>query len=334
VIYTKGQGEVMKYDKAIVGLYNIEPQYKNMAQDKIKMYHDLKCDLTEPYNGLEHKKYDIVYASSIFTFTDKSYTPVNAICGGTGFDIKSKLPVEIEKMKPRKNYGFCSRGCNNKCPWCVVPEKEGKAKPECDIYDIWDGESKDLMLWDNNILQLPDHFKLIAEQVHKHRELKIDFNQGLDIRLITKEIAELMSTKYMRHAAYHFAFDTSKIDQLVIDKVKILKGFEINQNIFYVLVGFPSKDIKTAKEDIQDAVYRLNLLRSLGQRAMVMRYKKIYDDQPETLINVNNEKLYMALANWGSSHGQFAKTEFYKDYLNGDRGSGYKPYFKEIGLVG
>ena len=57
------------------------------------------------------------------------------IKGGTGYDIQSHLPVEVDMMQPDYDiypllpkdvaYGFLTRGCPNKCKWCVVPRKEG-----------------------------------------------------------------------------------------------------------------------------------------------------------------------------------------------------------------
>ena len=33
-------------------------------------------------------------------------------------------------------YGFLTRGCPNKCKWCVVPKKEGQITPYMDIEEI------------------------------------------------------------------------------------------------------------------------------------------------------------------------------------------------------
>ena len=87
-----------------VGLQNLEPKYKNLAIEKIRKYYSAKGDEVEDYFALEH--YDQVYASSIFTFTDKSKVPEGAVCGGSGFDLRSGgvyyptyLPPEIEAVK-------------------------------------------------------------------------------------------------------------------------------------------------------------------------------------------------------------------------------------------
>lgn len=313
-----------------IGLQNLEPKYKNYALEKLRAYHTLKGDECFDYMPEKADSYCLVYCSSIFTFTDKSTVAAHAVCGGTGFDVKSKLPDEIDGMRPKCNYGFCSRGCIRNCPFCVVREKEGYIKAEADIYDIWDGQSKEITLYDNNILALPEHFKRVCGHLHKER-IKVDFNQGLDIRLIDTDIAELLSTKYIRHAEYHFAFDYSYLDSLVEEKVKILKNQGINRNTFYVLTGFP--DGKSIKEDIEDALYRLNLLKSLGQNAYVMRYRKITNSQPESLITEDTYKYYIPLANWGSVHAAFKSMDFLTQYFNHPRGIRYRKHYQELGLI-
>ncbi|GAH92586.1 unnamed protein product, partial [marine sediment metagenome] len=84
------------------------------------------------------------------------------------------LRPEIEEMKPKINIGFTTRGCIRKCPFCIVPEKEGKIRVVGDIYDFWDREGTELIILDNNILALPEHFKMICTQL-KQENLKVDF---------------------------------------------------------------------------------------------------------------------------------------------------------------
>lgn len=79
-----------------IGLYNLEPKIVNTAMMQVSQYHKSKNDEVTIYSPLYHNTYDKVYAFSLFDFTPKSYVRNDMIKGGTGFDIKSRLPSEIE----------------------------------------------------------------------------------------------------------------------------------------------------------------------------------------------------------------------------------------------
>ncbi len=307
----------------VTGVVKID---RNYALDKVTEYHKSEGDTVVKYNPLEHwnTKFDQVYMSSIFTFTDKSVFNIdkNWICGGTGIDVKSKLPDYIENLRPKKNYGFCSRGCIRNCKFCVVRQKEGYIRADADITDLWDGESKSVLLQDNNILAIPDHFIRICEQLKKYK-IKVDFNQGLDIRLVDNDIAKAL--KGLSHEEYRFAFDSMAIENTVRSKIEILKKAGINRAGWYVILGFDT----TIEEDI----YRMELLRSYGQRVFPMPYKKVTQDMPNGVINNDNRPLYEALENYGYDHAKFSKMDFLNGYLDSKRGKVYKKLFKEKGLV-
>lgn len=110
--------------------------YPNLALGKLARYHRQRGDEVEWAIPFYH--YDRLYMSKIFNFSPDDltcYDAVEVIKGGTGYDITSKLPAEVEILQPDYSiwpsvpadtaYGFLSRGCPNRCPWCVVPKKEG-----------------------------------------------------------------------------------------------------------------------------------------------------------------------------------------------------------------
>ena len=110
--------------------------YPNIALGKIARFHKEHGDIVEWAIPFVH--YDVVYMSKVFNFSPDDLTIYDAdkiVKGGTGYDITSKLPEEIDRMQPDysiypnvpkdKAYGFLTRGCTNKCKWCVVPKKEG-----------------------------------------------------------------------------------------------------------------------------------------------------------------------------------------------------------------
>lgn len=109
--------------------------FPNLALMKIAAFHRQCADKVEWVNYLD--RYDKVYISKVFTFTPDIDTCIQADeieRGGTGYDIKKKLPAEIDCMQPdysiyqatfgRTAYGFLTRGCIRSCPWCVLCRKK------------------------------------------------------------------------------------------------------------------------------------------------------------------------------------------------------------------
>jgi len=166
-----------------------------------------------------------------------------------------------------------------------------------DLYDIWDRKGKDIILLDNNILAEPDHFIKICKQAQKEK-LRLDFNQGLDIRLLTEELAqEIKKTKFID---VRFAFDNPSMKSIIMQKIEILKKYKIRGN-FYCLVGYDS--------DFNEELERINYLLSEKQRVYVMRHEKVRGD-----------KKYNALATWCNSPLFGRGTMPFDDFLKTERG--------------
>ena len=185
-----------------IGILAVDSNYPNLALMKISGYHKLKGNQVEWYNPFNH--YDKVYMAKIFSFTeDYQQWITNADHiekGGTGYDISKVLPSDIDCMVPdyslynlddKTAYGFLTRGCPNKCKWCIVPQKEGKIAPYMDIEEIAVNNRKNIILMDNNVLAS----KYGLQQIEKiiRLKLRVDFNQGLDARLVTDEVARLLA---------------------------------------------------------------------------------------------------------------------------------------------
>jgi hypothetical protein len=271
----------------------------NLALMKISQYHKNKKDQV----SWKTKDPDVVYCSIVFSENrwkgvalHSMYPEAIINIGGSGFSYQN-LPENIEhimpdySLYPEINYsiGFTTRGCIRNCKWCIVPKKEGKIKANADIYEFWDPKHKHIMLLDNNILALPDHFEKIAKQLIEH-DLTVDYNQGLDIRLLNNKNAKTLS-KLRVKPDYRFAFDHPKDKNIIEKKMPLIKKHLVKQALFYVLVGFNT----TIEEDL----LRLNFLKDHGQRAYVMRYK-----------SCRGIKIYNDLSAWANQQQFFGKMNF------------------------
>lgn len=193
--------------------------YPNLALAKIARYWHSRGANVSWASLMEH--YDIVYMSKVFNFSPDDtyiYDADKIIKGGSGYYTKSQLPDEIDRLQPDYSiypnipkdtaYGFLTRGCPNKCSWCVVPKKEGAIRPYMDVDEIAIEGRYKLVLMDNNILAAGDY---CIEQLQKiiERGYRVDFNQALDARQVTDEIAQLLAkVKWLDNNRIRFGCDT------------------------------------------------------------------------------------------------------------------------------
>lgn len=233
---------------------------------KLSAFHKMQGDNVDWYYPLLSHP-DRIYASKVFTFTpdyvDYSPRDPEPIKGGTGYRIYQDLPEEIDKLQPDYSIypqydfalGFLSRGCIRNCPWCVVPRKEGALRQYDDIERIAK-DRKRVILMDNNFLANDEDF--VKEQLKKciRLDVKIDFNQGLDARLLTPANAALLAkvkwTNFSGKSGYiRFACDTSAMLEPMQNAVEMMRKCGYKKDIFvYVL----AREV----EETLDRLKRLN----------------------------------------------------------------------------
>ena len=264
---------------------------------KISQWHKLNGDDVEHYMPLAHHLYDKVYASKIFNFSDGSDIQDDMITGGTGIDLKISLPPKMDTMTPDyslynypHNIGFTQRGCRFKCEFCVVPQKEGKPWSANTIDELWtQRDSKFLILLDNDFFGNPDWEERIEEM--KEYDLRVNFSQGLNIRIISERQAQALASVNFRNINDNSKQVTFAWDQIKDEKV-IKRGFKRvtdagikpYQMQFYVLIGFDT----TPEEDL----HRVMMLKDWGCDPYAMPYDKSDPYQKKFVRWVNRRAVF------------------------------------------
>jgi len=154
---------------------------------------------------------------------------------------------------------YATRGCIRKCKFCAVPIIEpiftnsiSIAKQVNAIKDNF-GEKRHLLLLDNNILASEEFPKIIDEiksigfergakytqqrngkKVYLNRY--VDFNQGIDVRLLTKEKMRLLSEIAIN--PLRIAFDYINYKNIYIEKVRLAEEYGIKNLSNYILFNF------------------------------------------------------------------------------------------------
>lgn len=284
---------------AKVALHNADnTPFPNLALLKLAAHHRAKGDTVERYMPLAD--YDMIYSSKVFSWTpEDGYLPPTASRGGSGHDLSAALPDEIEHTCPDYafagiNYsmGFLTRGCIRACPWCVVPKKEGKIRPHADIEEFC--RHRDVVLMDNNVLA-HDHGIVQIEKMAR-RGLRVDFNQGLDARLIDKAIAQRLANLRWLHPI-RLACDHKSQMPDIENAVRLLRCAGVTPKAYscYVLV-----------KDIDDALERIEFLRTLKVDPFAQPYRDPYSSSKPT-------ELQRRFARW-VNHKAIFKTVSWPEY--------------------
>lgn len=269
-------GDMMK-----VLLIDVDSTIPNLALMKVSAYYKMRGDEV----GFSIDNPDKVYCSIIFKKNKHKadglrflYPNAELDIGGSGYDLKKTLPEEIERMVPdyslypdnKSYYGFTSRGCIRHCPFCIVHDKEGGFKRlygdvNSALDSIMGQESlSQITFLDNNILADKQWFIELCETLHsRYPKMKVDFNQGLDIRLMDDDIARAL-TQLKPINDWKFAFDMMSYKDSVLKGIEILKKYTRVRStcIFYVYLNDDSQ--------VPDAVERARILKEHGATAYAM----------------------------------------------------------------
>lgn len=229
-----------------------------------------------------------VFGSSIFAFSAAIRRRIEAEWGdvrwgGTGVRVESSLSeiradIDWEVVRPDyslypgedRSIGFTQRGCRLKCPFCVVPRKEGAARSVRTIADIWRGERgekvpRKILLLDNDFFGQPREAWRARVAELNEGGFRVCFSQGINIRQVDEESAAAIATLEYRDNEFRTRVLYTAWDNLG-DEKRFRRGVEILRAAgvppkhlrVYMLVGFAKG------ETFAQVMYRFEEMVALG----------------------------------------------------------------------
>lgn len=185
---------------------------------------------------------------------------------------------------------FTTRGCPRNCRFCAVKKHE----PEFKVKENWpqdiDVTKGQIIFWDNNWLASPN-FEKDIERLVKFRKAgitKIDFNQGLDCRLLDEEKIKLLKQTGIK--PLRLAFDNCSEDGHIQNVIGLAQKYGFKDIRVYVLYNF---------EDDNDTpeyfYYRINEINKLGALAYPMRFRALNNANGQYLSSNWDNKLLRGL---------------------------------------
>lgn len=306
-----------------IGLIDVDGHnFPNIPLMKLSAYHKQLGDAVEMYDFTKH--YDRVYMSKVFSFTPDYEHPPDTdeiIRGGSGYAISlvgnreafdsakdTSLSYEIEHQYPDYGlypeltkdtaYGFLTRGCPRGCAFCHVGAKEGKCSyVVADVHEFWNGQ-KNICLCDPNILASPSREELLLTLADTGA--KINFNQGLDARLLTPEVIDIL--RRVKIHTIHFAWD-NYTDSVCPENIRMFKeqtGINGRNISVFVLTNFDT----TFEQDLE----RIMKLREIEVRPYVMIYNK---------QSVQKGTPLRKLQRWVNNQWLWRTSDTFEEYLKG-----------------
>jgi hypothetical protein len=156
-------------------------------------------------------------------------------------------------------FAYASRGCIRKCHFCGVPKLEGPQRDTQSLtavvraIEARHGTKRDLILMDNNVVASPRFKELIAEirdlgfgagaKLRRPNERtasrrRVDFNQGVDARILCKDPMYLQQLSTIALRPLRIAFDHLGLKGPYEKAVRYAHGFGLHQLSNYMLYNF------------------------------------------------------------------------------------------------
>ena len=282
-----------------VGLVDVDGHnFPNLCLMKLSAWHKAQGDEVE--FAIPLMPYDRIYMARVFddtyTYDDlTAYQCTDVRRGGTGYGLDNKLPDEVEHMFPDYSlygitdtaYGFLTRGCPRHCHFCIVGDKEGLvSRKVADLSEFWNGQ-KNIKLLDPNTIACPQWKELLQQLIDS--KAKVEFTQGVDIRLMTEEKAEMLTKIDLE--MIHFAWDNYPDDFCYqqLKRFRPLLKLDKRKIGVYVLTNFNT--------NISQDLERLYRLRELDYTPYLMIYNK--PSAPKELLRmqrwVNNKIIWRSV---------------------------------------
>ncbi|HEY9246215.1 MAG TPA: hypothetical protein VIO11_05140 [Candidatus Methanoperedens sp.] len=278
--YHRSRGNQVKLIRGINSDINLNPDRIEITSlftyawspvhNVIEFYHNLFPDAKIEVGG--------IYASIMPERIRSFYPFVNVHVGlyeaAEHYSPAYDILIDIEKWKDwNSSIIFTSRGCIRNCPFCIVPKMEGKIRSVApDVQNYIYPEHKTVTLWDNNFLASPDWKEVIKNL--QETGLKIDFNQGLDARLIDEEKARMLAD--LRMPILRMAYDGIGGKKDITKAVNLLEDYGLKRRniLFYTLYNF--YDSTKSNGDTPDVfLAKLKDIQKLGCVSYPMRFEPL-----------------------------------------------------------
>ena len=235
-------------------------RYPPLGLLKLASYHELRGDTVDLIRGCHTISHvpDKVYVTSLFTyawgpvheaisFYGDTYKKAEIVVGGIYASLCSKhirqtfgdrveihegLVPEAEELMPdyslfpewKASIIFASRGCTRKCRFCSVPVLEPGFEAEID--------QESHVSWTHEGYSLGQQHSCLSSHWHdifgelEESGIEVDFNQGLDARLITQDVAVRLSR--LRVQMKRLAYDSKEVRAPLSRAIGLLRDLGVN----------------------------------------------------------------------------------------------------------
>ena len=270
-----------------VVVYDIDSYIPNLALMKISAFYKNQGYEVKLSNQVKYIRADKYFGSAVF-HNERTKLKIKALCsefgsdiqmGGSGYCLNQKLPDEIDSCFPdyklynhnKYALGFLTRGCNKRCGFCLVRQKEGRLNSSyANFEDFVPKRQKNVMLLDNNLLAAENSTDILEKIIR--RKYYVNFSQTLDIYRLTNRNVELLRkvnavNSRFTHPMIYFSCNSVRQAKQFYAKEDLLRSFGKEAVTVIIMFGYNTR--------LSEDYAMLMMAKKLGLVPFVQEYKPL-----------------------------------------------------------